>query len=95
MLVTYLLGALLGASQPPIVDTLRTKRGDLYVLRGDTLSLDRPASAKSPAAKMVFLVRGDSIVQLVPAPKRPLDPALTKALVFAAKELREGRQYRR
>ena len=95
MLVTYLLGALMGASQPPVVDSLRTSRGGLFVLRGDTLSIDAQATQKSPATKMVFLVRGDSIVQLAPAPTRPLPPAISKALVFAAKELREGRQYRR
>lgn len=86
---------MLAAMQLLVPDSLRTSRGDLFVLRGDTLSLERPALAKSRSLRLVFLVRGDSVVQIAPTAKGPLSPELRKALLVAANDLREGRKYRR
>jgi hypothetical protein len=78
-----------------VADTLVTKTGIVYILTADTLSVSRPASAGRRASRARFLVQTDVVIRLDPLPRDTVPSALATQLQFAAKNLIDGRAFRK
>jgi hypothetical protein len=67
----------------------------VYILTADTLSMSRPASAGRRAGKARFLVQKDVVIRIDPLPRDTVPSLLATQLRFAAKNLIDGRAFRK
>ena len=87
--------ALMQTPVRPVADTLVTKNGIVYILTADTLYMSRPTSAGHRAGKARFLLQKDVVIRLEPLPLDTVPSVLANQLRFAAKDLIDGRAFRR
>lgn len=92
--VIYALLLLLHAQPPQVSDSVVTRVSRSF-MHGDTLYLEHLTDSAKVKARQKFLIHGDSVTLLEPAPRRLVTGPLAKYLAFAADDLRQGTRIRR